>query len=183
MSTDTNEIPVRISTIPGYPGYLVTACGQVQGPGKPGIGPTWLRPGTDAKGYKVVCISIAGVRRSLRVHRLALLAFQGEPPEGKPLVRHLDGDPSNNRLENLAYGSFIDNERDKIAHGTVMRGARNPQTVLTEAQVLEIRRLHPETSMAALGARYGCSTTAVRAIVLGRNWAWLRGPESLPEAA
>ena len=42
-----------------------------------------------------------------------------------PGCRHLDGDRTNPRLENLAWGTKVENEADKELHGTVPRGDRN----------------------------------------------------------
>lgn len=57
-------------------------------------------------------------RRVLRVHRLVLLAFQGPAPEGATEVRHVDGDPANNHLANLRWGTSAENKADQVRHGT-----------------------------------------------------------------
>lgn len=57
-------------------------------------------------------------RRQHFVHNLVLLAFVGPRPDDKPETRHLDGDPTNNRLENLRYGTSKENADDQRAHGT-----------------------------------------------------------------
>lgn len=46
-----------------------------------------------------------------RVHRLVALAFL-ENPEDKPVVHHIDGNPLNNTLENLAYATYAENAQD-----------------------------------------------------------------------
>lgn len=56
-------------------------------------------------------------REVLYVHRLVLAAFVGPCPEGME-VRHLDGNPANNRLENLKYGTVSENRFDSVRHGT-----------------------------------------------------------------
>lgn len=52
------------------------------------------------------------------VHRLVLEAFIGPCPSGME-CRHLDGNPSNNRLENLLWGTPLENANDRRRHGTV----------------------------------------------------------------
>lgn len=51
------------------------------------------------------------------VHPLVLLAFVGSRPAGR-LIRHLDSDPHNNALSNLAYGTPSENMRDSVEVGT-----------------------------------------------------------------
>lgn len=47
------------------------------------------------------------------IHRMVAEAFIPNP-NGFPYVRHLDDDPSNNDVENLAWGTQQDNMRDAI---------------------------------------------------------------------
>ena len=68
------------------------------------VGGQLLTQWPDKDGYAMV--KAGG--RPMRVAVLVQLAFAG-PPE----VRHLDGDRSNDRPENLAWGSRWRNEQDK----------------------------------------------------------------------
>lgn len=66
-----------------------------------------------------VNLKLPGYRRyrTARLHRVVLAAFGLRPePEGK-LGLHRNGDPRDNRLSNLRYGSYSDNLRDQYAHG------------------------------------------------------------------
>ena len=58
-----------------------------------------------------------GVRFHRYIHRLVAEAFIPNP-HGYPIVRHLDDDPSNNCVENLAWGTQTDNMGDAIRNGT-----------------------------------------------------------------
>ena len=70
--------------------------------------------------YRVhVGVTIAG--KATRVHRMVCEAFHGRPGPDQRLVRHLDGDPQNNRVRNLAWGTFADNRRDSQRHGNKRR--------------------------------------------------------------
>lgn len=51
------------------------------------------------------------------IHSIVLLAFIGPRPDGMD-IRHLDGDPTNNRLANLKYGTKSENSFDAVRHGT-----------------------------------------------------------------
>jgi hypothetical protein len=55
--------------------------------------------------------------RTLRVHQAVLMAFVGPRPDGY-VTRHLDGDKSNNSLENLVWGTQLENINDRRVHGT-----------------------------------------------------------------
>lgn len=57
-----------------------------------------------------------GKRYHKYMHRLVAEAFISNP-NNYPLVRHLDDDPSNNCVENLAWGTQLDNMRDCIESG------------------------------------------------------------------
>lgn len=56
-------------------------------------------------------------KMTAKVHQLVLEAFVGPRPEGM-VTRHLNGDPSDNRLTNLAWGTHAENNADTVQHGT-----------------------------------------------------------------
>lgn len=61
--------------------------------------------------------------RNHRVHQLVLQAFVGPQPEGL-LALHRNGDYTDNRLENLRYGTPSENTQDSKAHGTHFNSAK-----------------------------------------------------------
>lgn len=74
-------------------------------------------------GYLRVTLSHKGVKASVLVHRQMLAAFVRPPAPGE-VARHLNDDQTDNRLENLAWGSVADNNQDMIdngGHGTMKR--------------------------------------------------------------
>ena len=68
-------------------------------------------------GYRHVILYQGDSRKTKLVHRLVLEAFVGPAPKGMA-CRHLNGDPTDNRLENLAWGTTSTNNRDMVTHGT-----------------------------------------------------------------
>jgi hypothetical protein len=68
---------------------------------------------TTSGGYPQVSLGLNG---TTCVHVCVAGAFLGPRPPGHQ-VRHLDGDPLNNRVENLAWGTPSENQHDKIQHG------------------------------------------------------------------
>lgn len=65
-----------------------------------------LMPSTTKAGYKQV--SDTTKQGAIHIHTLMLLAWIGPKPEGMEVL-HLDGNPANNRLENLKYGTHSEN--------------------------------------------------------------------------
>lgn len=70
----------------------------------------------DRRGHLGVCLYDRGQRKYRYIHRLMAEAFTPNP-DGYPVVRHLDDDPSNNVLDNLKWGTQKDNMRDCIDNG------------------------------------------------------------------
>lgn len=85
------------------------------------------------KGYKYLCLCKNGKVKRFGVHQLVLRAFVGVQEKGME-VRHLDNNPSNNKLENLAYGTKSDNMQDAVRCGSLSRCHTN----LTDEQVIAI---------------------------------------------
>lgn len=118
-----DDIPgERWLPIPGYEGrYDVSDHGRVRSwlPWRNTPVPRVLKPyyATARGGYPTVRLqSNQGQEPSACIHRLVMLAFVGPMPDGQE-VRHLDGDPTNNRLSNLTYGTSSENARDMVRHG------------------------------------------------------------------
>lgn len=70
---------------------------------------------TDKCGYKRADLFLNYEYWRKYVHTMVLEAFVEPRPEGLQ-CRHLDGDPSNNRLENLAWGTSRENGQDRSRH-------------------------------------------------------------------
>lgn len=130
-----------------------------------------LRPSRTGKYPSVGIRRTDGRTRTHYVHRLVLEAFYGPPGAGQE-ARHLDGDPTNNTLANLAWGTRHENHADKRVHGTSAAGERNPMAKLSRADVARMRATYAAGGWTyrRLGAEFGVSTmTALRA-VKGESW-------------
>lgn len=71
----------------------------------------------DRKGYKRITLSWKGEQGNRTVHSLVCESFIGQcPPDLE--IRHLNGNPSDNQLTNLLYGTRSENGLDRLVHGT-----------------------------------------------------------------
>ena len=64
---------------------------------------------TAHNGYKMVGIMVLGRQKSYGVHRLVAQAFIPNP-KGLPFVNHMNGDKTDNRVENLEWITNKDNQ-------------------------------------------------------------------------
>lgn len=112
-----------------------------------------------------------GKYRTFRVHRLVLEAFVGPCPDGHE-CRHLDGDPSNNRLDNLCWGSRQENADDSRRMDRYRKGEKHPQVKLTADDVRSIRAKYATGNfrMIDLADEFHVTFTNIHAIVRRRSW-------------
>ena len=120
-------------------------------------------------GHLGVNLSKSGKPTLLRVHRLVLEAHSGPCPDGFE-CRHLDGNPENNSLDNLSWGTHQQNVDDMTAHGTKVVGQEARHSKLRDCDVLEIRELAGSLPQWAIAANYGVSQSTVSLIVTRKRW-------------
>ena len=111
--------------VPGYEGlYLVSDWGRVRSlPRATTSGRILKLQPANKLGHLSVALSRQGVVRRHLVHRLVMEAFVGPCPEGQQ-VRHWDGNPANNKLSNLLYGTPSEDGYDRVRHGTHPNAAK-----------------------------------------------------------
>lgn len=133
-----------------------------------------LNPQTTKKGYKRVSLYNNKGRTSMFVHKAILITFVGDRPDNCSLIRHLDGDPSNNHISNLRYGTHKENSLDCKKHGNFLIGEQRPQAKITQAIADEIRAEYVWYSRThgsyALARKYGVSADTVQLVVKGATW-------------
>lgn len=112
MSAEAHEEWRRI---PSFPDYMVSSLGRVAS--HKYRTPRLLQPVIHKSGYPRFGLYVGRKRIRKASHALVAEAFIGPRPDGM-VIRHLDGDPSNNTPGNLAYGTNSENVVDQIRHGT-----------------------------------------------------------------
>lgn len=138
---------------------------------KPGGSRTWVgklvRPSKSSEGYAQYKLSLEGVIRCTKAHRLVGQAFIPNPL-GLPLVAHIDGTKTNCAIINLRWSSAAENSADMVRHGTSRKGEKANTAKLTAAQILEIRRA--PGLQREIAEQFGIDQTHVSRIKRGVNW-------------
>jgi hypothetical protein len=175
--------------IPHEHGYEVSTLGRVRSWRQRGRGglqkptPHPLRPYTNRYGYLVVQLS---GRKAHTIHALVLLAFVGPRPPGMVSRHFPDRDRTNNRVENLSWGTPTENTADMTIHGTMptgdRSGARKHPEKLARGERVSNARLKASDipliraarkageSWSQIATRFGVGVTTVCSVVNGRTW-------------
>lgn len=173
----------EVKTIPGFPNYAISRDGRVWSrPRKDTINRSvmgrWLKPGINGNGYWMVVLGVDFQRHSCPIHQLLLETYVGPRPTGME-CRHLNGDKKDNNLENLAWGTRSENQRDSIRHGTHriphLRGEDVVTSKLTEQDVRMIIYMH-RTGLflrREIAKIYGVCRQTIDFIVNKKRWGHL----------
>ena len=138
-----------------------------------------LDPGVDSDGYLQTSLRKNNIGVARKVHRLVLETFIG-PRLHEMVARHLDGNRRNNRLNNLTWGTMVENAQDAVRHGTSpgfkSHGTNNGQSKLTESKVVKIKQLlslqkHSQREIAKM---FDISFQTISLIKLGKIWKYVR---------
>lgn len=161
--------------IPCLPGRKVGSDGTVW---------TCLAPGThkptnvwrQLKPQKVRSHYAISVSRgkTMYIHRLVLEAFVGPCPSGMECRHFPDRNPSNNCLDNLQWGTPLENNHDRFFHGTSNKGERHGMAKLTSDDVINIRKEINKgrcKNRSKIAAMFGVCRETIRKIEIGVNWA------------
>lgn len=111
-------------------------------------------------------------RRYAQVHRLVAEAFLGHPPSNKHQCAHIDGDKNNNIVSNLRWATPVENNADKLRHGTHQWGERIGTSKLTSAQVRLMRSVKDQFSSKEIGAIFGIAPSHAWKILRGDIWTY-----------
>ena len=109
-------------------------------------------------------------RHDIRVARLVLEVFVGPPPPGMQAC-HRDDNSANNKLENLYWGTPVQNKEDARRNDRIAIGVRNGNSALSESEVIQIRkRVAAGETKRGLAREYGVTPSAIRHVVKMNTW-------------
>ena len=195
MSDQSTNPEVEWRDVSTYPGYQASADGDIRTlwlPGKslgrgpdakplgrapPTMGIEWVTPRQHVndcgykKTYVVTVESGKPVAKLVSVHKMVCLAFHGIPAAGMIAAHFPNRDKTDNRSCNLMWATNQENCEHKKLQGTSQHGERNAAALLTETEVLCIRRLHKEgMTPTDISRRFGMADTTIFNIVRRRTW-------------
>lgn len=164
---------VQVKSIPNFPNYAISKDGQVWSKPRKYCNPVgkWLTPGIGWYGHLSFVLRKKGKSHTIGVHRLLLETYVSPCPIGME-CRHLDGNPKNNQLENLTWGTEKENQQDRKRHGTSLEGIKHPMVKLTEQDVRMIVYIYRTGlfSQKEIAIQYNITRPNVTAIVNRKTW-------------
>lgn len=162
LSLDINA-PIWLG-VPGFEShYEVSSAGEIRSIHSGRVRRLFVRK----NGYRAIYLTAGAQSKCVLLHSVVLSAFVGPRPVGR-VCRHLDGNPANNTVSNLAWGTPAENSNDCRMHGRTPAGERNPKAKLTATKVRAIRQSSADAS--DLAALYGVTREAINNVRKGITW-------------
>lgn len=129
------------------------------------------RKGTE---YQIINLSkLDGKKRTFRVHRLVMMAFNPVENMDELEVNHLDGNKKNNKLENLEWCTASENQKHAFKTGLqkARKGESSNFAKLTEEDVKQVFELRKQGLLQREIAKIvGCTSSNISAILRGKSW-------------
>lgn len=165
---------IKIKNVNFNQKYMIDENGNIWSPYGGG---KFLSPSKTQKGYMRIVLQTSEGRKTFQVHRLVLETFNPIENCENLEVNHIDGDKSNNSLNNLEWCSGSFNVRHSLDTGLKVpaKGTQVASNKLSEKDVLEICELllNSNLSLSEIGFKYGVSKHCIFDIKRKKSWNWL----------
>lgn len=123
-------------------------------------------------GYSAIMITdINKNTKTVKIHRLVAIAFIPNP-ENKKTVNHINGVKHDNRIENLEWSTYSENNRHARDNNLVVskKGVNCYQSKLTNEQVIEIRRIGKSISQRKVAKTYNVSQRVIGNVLKRKSY-------------
>jgi hypothetical protein len=125
-------------------------------------------------GYTLIILCREGKVYPRYLHRLVLETFVGPCPPNQE-TRHLNGNPHDNCLANLCWGTKLEQGSDRVRHGTTAAywrgkfGNLHGRTKVTDEQIKVLREKYSGAygDLVKLGQEFNISSHHVKRIIKG----------------
>jgi hypothetical protein len=165
--------------IKGYEGiYKVSNFGRVKSLGNEFTRKErFLKLCLQSKGYLTVVLQKDATRKMVLVHRLVAEHFI-DNTESKPQVNHINGDKTDNAIENLEWVSHRENLDHAIKNNLTLKGEENRNSKLKDVDVIKIHSLLQRgATTKELSESYNISYSTIDGIRTNRYWKHLNLPK------
>lgn len=174
----TPQVLQNFRAIPGTSGrYLIDRNGNAISTSNVSVphGYAWkLSPSKSRVAYPTIrlCIYFDDGRRIVGRARLVLMAWVGQPPSAHHQACHLDGDGTNDALDNLEWRLPVGVKKECIKRGTWVHGSRTHTARWAPEQVFAIKRIAMEFNVPTtlLATALGEKQSRIKEIVAGDSW-------------
>jgi hypothetical protein len=146
----------------GYSAYEVSDLGNVKRKDK------ILKKEVVKGGYLRVTLSENNIQKRFQIHRLVAIIFLNNN-EQKPCVNHKDGNVSNNRVENLEWCTYSENEN----HSYKILGKINHNRKLSNDKIVFIRSnflFGMNGNIKILAEKYNVNVTTIYNIIKNKYY-------------
>lgn len=122
--------------------------------------------------YRKYTLWVNGVSSQKYCHALVMEYFGEEKPTPNHEINHINGDTTDNKLENLEWVTSSENTRHGVVNGLFSR------VKLTKEQVKEIKKIFKEEEdyfdkVPDVARKYGVTNCVIMAIKHNKNWKYI----------
>lgn len=130
-----------------------------------------LKPKYNQKGYQYVNLSIDRYKSvKWYIHRLVGLHFI-DNPQKKPQINHIDGNPSNNNVENLEWVTNEENQRHTVLNNLHFQGELHRSSKFTNDSIKLLPKLiNVGFSLKEINQITGVAVQNIQKIINGKTW-------------
>ena len=122
------------------------------------------------KGYLSIRLNKQGIGKGFKIHRLVAIAFIPNS-ENKPQVNHINGNKTDNRVENLEWCTGSENIIHAVINNLKAKGEQIKSSKMSTVNILEIKNLlKGNFPCSEISERFNVSRGAISQIKNKTTW-------------